>query len=96
MVGSTVGRFAIAQRWAAGRHGVTARAGRRRCLFELGEEERASPRLGSMGRTCRLGQIPWKELLRILNWNLDFSKVLEICTRRFMRNFNVGIFSKLS
>jgi hypothetical protein len=44
----------------------------------------------------RLGQIQQKEFLQNLNWILDFAKALEICTRRFRRNFDVSIFPKLS
>jgi hypothetical protein len=44
----------------------------------------------------RLGQIQRKEFLQNLNWILDFAKPLEICTMRFRRNFDVGIFPKLS
>ena len=35
-----------------------------------------------------------KKNLRIKNWIFEFSKALEICRRRFRRNFDMGIFSK--
>jgi hypothetical protein len=46
----------------------------------------------SVGRLGRLGQklkeIPfWNK-----NWNFEFTKALEICTRRFKRNFDTRIF----
>jgi hypothetical protein len=28
------------------------------------------------------------------NWIFEYTKALEICLRRFMRNFDVGIFPK--
>jgi hypothetical protein len=35
-----------------------------------------------------------REILSEINTIFEFIKDLEICTRRFMRNFDVGIFPK--
>jgi hypothetical protein len=35
-----------------------------------------------------------KKNFRIKNWIFEFTKALEICRRRFRRNFEVGIFPK--
>jgi hypothetical protein len=35
-----------------------------------------------------------KRISELKNWIFEFSKALEICTRRFMRNFDMRIFPK--
>jgi hypothetical protein len=35
-----------------------------------------------------------KNSFRIKNWIFEYTKALEICRRRFRRNFEVGIFPK--
>jgi hypothetical protein len=35
-----------------------------------------------------------KKNFRIKNWIFEFTKALEICTRRFRRNFDIRIFPK--
>jgi hypothetical protein len=57
----------------------------------IGEEGR-SPRLG---RKSELGQRSRNKILSNFVWNLDFWQNLEICTRRFRMNFDMGIFSKV-
>jgi hypothetical protein len=54
---------------------------------------------GSKGRVGRLAVGPIgpeakKESFRNKNWIFEFIKTLEICTRRFRRNFNPRIFPK--
>jgi hypothetical protein len=48
------------------------------------------------GRTGRgVGRAESKEMnFRIENWNFEFTKALEICRRRFWRNFDMRIFPK--
>jgi hypothetical protein len=57
----------------------------------IGEEGRW-PRLG---RKLELGQSSRNKILSKFIWNLDFFQTLEICTRRFRRNFDTGIFPKI-
>jgi hypothetical protein len=53
--------------------------------------KRPSRPVGRLGRLSRkLKEIPFG----IKNQIFEFIKALEICTRRFMRNFEVGIFPK--
>jgi hypothetical protein len=55
-----------------------------------------------MGRKAEQASGWWGQLGRILkensfqnkNWIFEYTKALEICTRRFRRNFDVGIFPK--
>jgi hypothetical protein len=63
--------------------------------------ERESGPVGEEGRWPRLcqkpelGQSSRNEILSNFIWNLDFGQILEICTRRFRRNFDMGIFPKI-
>jgi hypothetical protein len=89
--GLTVGQFDMAPRWVVCRCGVATlgqtHGGRKGvALGGLAGLHRSTGWLG------RLGQMPWKEFLRNLNWILDFEKALENCTSRFRRNFDVGFF----
>jgi hypothetical protein len=50
--------------------------------------------IGQAGRGVGLGQKLGKRNFRIKNWIFEFIKALEICRRRFRRNFDMRIFSK--
>jgi hypothetical protein len=58
-----------------------------------GEGESGS--VGEEGRWPQLGQISRNKILSYFIWNLNFWQTLEFCTRRFRRNFDMGIFSKI-
>jgi hypothetical protein len=78
------------------RQGHAGRDGLRRALQEEGGARGVA---GLRGRTGRLAAGPfWVESEKnsFPNKNLifDYSKALEICRRRFRRNFEVGIFPK--
>jgi hypothetical protein len=79
-----------------GRAGQAGLTGRPRPSGEgesglVGEEGRW-PRLG---RKLELGQSSGNNILSNFIWNLDFWQTLKICTRRFRRNFDMGIFPKI-
>jgi hypothetical protein len=57
----------------------------------IGEEGRWS----RLGRKPKLGQSSRNKMISNFIWNLDFWQTLEICTRRFRRNFVVGIFPEI-
>jgi hypothetical protein len=69
-------------------------------LFWHGEEE--GGQWGWVGQKAewagwllgRLGQKLKKKSFRNKNWIFEFTKALEICTRRFRRNFDTRIFPK--
>jgi hypothetical protein len=42
-----------------------------------------------------LGQSSRNKILSNFIWNLDFWQTLKVCTRRFRRNFDMGIFPKI-
>jgi hypothetical protein len=48
---------------------------------------------GPKGRMGQLGQ-KLKKSIQNKNWIFEFTKALEICTRRFRRNFDTRIFPK--
>jgi hypothetical protein len=48
-----------------------------------------------LGRKPEMVQSSRIKILSNFIWNLDFWHTLEICTRRFRRNFNMGIFPKI-
>jgi hypothetical protein len=48
-----------------------------------------------LGRKPELGQCSRNKILSNFIWNLDFWQTLEICTSRFRRNFDMGIFPKI-
>jgi hypothetical protein len=48
---------------------------------------------GRVGRKVGQAEIK-KKNFRIRNWIFEFTKALEICRRRFRRNFDMRIFSK--
>jgi hypothetical protein len=61
--------------------------------------------LGLPGRLGPEGRVGWlatgpiglkveEDFFSDKNWIFDYSKALEICRRRFRRNFKVGIFPK--
>jgi hypothetical protein len=50
---------------------------------------RCGPRLGRIQSRARIQ----KEILFEFQLNLEFGRTLENCTRRFRRNFDMGIFS---
>jgi hypothetical protein len=58
----------------------------------LAGEEGMWPRLG---RKPELGQSSRNKILSNFIWNLHFWQALEICTRKFRRNFDMGIFPKI-
>jgi hypothetical protein len=45
-----------------------------------------------VGRLSQLGRNMKGNPFQNKNWIFEFTKALEICTRRFRRNFDVGIF----
>jgi hypothetical protein len=57
----------------------------------IGEEDRWV----RLGQKPELGQRSRNKILSNFIWNLDFWQTLEICTMRFRRNFDMGIFSKI-
>jgi hypothetical protein len=69
-------------------------------LFSMGRKNKAgwarwAKRLSMpMGRLGRLGQNLKKSLSEIKNLIFEFTRDLEICTRRFRRNFETRIFPK--
>jgi hypothetical protein len=67
------------------------RVGRWRCSRWREEEERGHH---PGGPAAPIGPKPRREIPSEIK--LDFAKDLEICTRRFRRNFDVRIFPKLS
>jgi hypothetical protein len=75
--------------------------GRRWHLASVREEEERSGGLrGPKGRMGRLAAGPIRPKVKeknLLNKKLDFKykKALEICRRRFMRNFDLRIFPKI-
>jgi hypothetical protein len=48
--------------------------------------EQAGGWLGRLGRNLK------KNSFRNKNWIFEYTKALKICTRRFRRNFDMGIF----
>jgi hypothetical protein len=60
----------------------------------LGWDEWAKRPNRPVGRLGRLGRKLKRNSFRNKNGFLKFTKALEICTRRFRRNFDVGIFPK--
>jgi hypothetical protein len=67
----------------AGRDGLSARA-----RWPAVRSEPARARLGRVGRILR------KKFFSNKNWIFEYTKALEICRRRFRRNFDMRIFSK--
>jgi hypothetical protein len=57
----------------------------------VGEEGRWS----YLGQKPELGQSSRNKILSNFIWNLGFWQTLEICTRRFRRNFEMAIFPKI-
>jgi hypothetical protein len=61
----------------------------------VGEERPAGPAGPEAEGPARLaGPKAKKKKFRIKNWIFEFNKVLEICKRRFRRNFDMRIFPK--
>jgi hypothetical protein len=60
--------------------------GRARARWPAVRSGPARARLGWVGRILR------KNSFRIKNWIFEFTKALEICRRRFRRNFDMRIF----
>jgi hypothetical protein len=87
--------------WQArsGRRGEAAKGQWRRCLLcsaRGGRRKQAGP-VGPRRPARllgRLGRNPKRKSFQDKNWIFEFAKVLEICTRRFRWNFDVGIFPK--
>jgi hypothetical protein len=48
-----------------------------------------------LGQKLEMGQSSRNKILSNFIWNLDFWQTLEICTRRFRRNFDMGILPKI-
>jgi hypothetical protein len=48
-----------------------------------------------LGLKSEMGQSSRNKILSNFIWNLDFWQTLELCTRRFRRNFNMGILPKI-
>jgi hypothetical protein len=48
----------------------------------------------SSGPEGRPGRKQGKRISELKNWIFEFSKALEICRRRFRRNFDMGIFPR--
>jgi hypothetical protein len=63
-------------------------------LLRYGRRKEARWAKGRMGRlaVCRLGRKPGKIPFRNKNSIFEFTKALKIYTRRFRRNFDVGVF----
>jgi hypothetical protein len=65
-------------------------------------EEEEGGRLGWVGEmvewdsgaTGSIGLKTFREILSEINKVFEFTKALEICARRFRRNFDMGIFPK--
>jgi hypothetical protein len=57
-----------------------------------GQREPAGPKADWAARSA--GRKARKKNLRIKNWIFEFTKALEICRRRFRRNFDMRIFPK--
>jgi hypothetical protein len=68
----------------------SARGGRRKLAGPVGPKRPSRP-AGLLGR---LGRNPKRKSFQNKNWIFQFTKALKICTRRFRRNFDVGICSK--
>jgi hypothetical protein len=49
---------------------------------------------GDSGATGSIGLKTFREILSEINKVFEFTKALEICARRFRRNFDMGIFPK--
>jgi hypothetical protein len=83
-----------------GIHGATAREEEEAAIGRRGEEEEGQ--MGCVGRKAGWAGWPLGRLGRkgrknsFLNKNLifEYTKALEICRRRFRRNFDMGIFPK--
>jgi hypothetical protein len=65
----------------------------------VGRKKEADVPGGSKGRVGWLATEPngpeaKKKSFQNKNWIFEFTKALEICTRRFRRNFDTRIFSK--
>jgi hypothetical protein len=81
------GQYATVAQAGMGR--VRARPAGEKTGDRLGwEAGRAGWPLGRLGRKRGKNSFPNK------NWIFEFSKALEICRKRFRRNFGMGIFSK--
>jgi hypothetical protein len=57
-----------------------------------GQRESARPKAGWAARSA--GSEIRKKNFLITNWIFEFTKALEICRRRFRRNFDMRIFPK--
>jgi hypothetical protein len=58
-----------------------------------GRLKKSGPWLGRLAAGL-IGPKSKKKNFRIKNWIFEFIKALEICTRRFRRNFDMRIFPK--
>jgi hypothetical protein len=95
------GRCSMAGEAEAARGGSTRPAAVVLALFSMGRKKkkagwvrwakRSSRPVGQLGR---LGQKLKEILFQNKNWIFEFTMGLEICTRRFRRNFDTKIFSK--
>jgi hypothetical protein len=73
-------------------------------LDRRGRRRKKRPGVGHVGRKAeqaggwlgRLGQNLKENSFRNKNWIFKYTKALEICTRRFRRNFDMGIFLNFS
>jgi hypothetical protein len=59
---------------------------------ERGQREPAGPKAGWAARSA--GPKARKKNFQIKNWIFEFTKALEICRRRFRKNFDMRIFPK--
>jgi hypothetical protein len=80
-----------------GQYATTAQAGMGRARAACGREGRWLAGLG--GRACRLAAGPIgpkakENSFPNKNWIFEFTKALEICRKRFRRNFGMRIFPK--
>jgi hypothetical protein len=65
--------------------------GRKKKVSSAGWAKRPSRPVGRLGRLAqKLKEFPFQNK----NWNFEFTKALENCTRRFRNNFDTRIFPK--
>jgi hypothetical protein len=77
-------------------HGDAQGGGGAQLAWVKEEEETGVGHVGRTGRRWlgRLGQNLKENSFRNKNWIFEYTKALKICTRRFSRNFDMGIFPK--
>jgi hypothetical protein len=95
--GVAAGLRKLEEEAASGNYANAAQAGMGRARVRGPREEGVPGRVaGLRGRTDRLAARPKVKKNSFPNKNLifDYSKALEICRRRFRRNFDMGIFPK--